>query len=71
MFAKLTQSFKKRIFGTTTLAVVAVFFLFGGLITASGLNLTDRSRAEALFHSAEEAFSSSMRSRYLCLYWLI
>ena len=48
MYAKLTQFLKNRKFRTTTLAVVAVFFLFGGLITASGLDLTESIRAETI-----------------------
>ena len=46
MFVKLTQSLMNRKIRTTTLAVVAVFFLFGGIVVASGLDLTEISRAE-------------------------
>jgi serine protease Do len=48
MYAKPKQFYNKRKFGVKSLAVVAVFFLLVGGITASGLDLTSRSQAEAV-----------------------
>jgi serine protease Do len=52
MFAKVTDFKKNRKFRTTTLAVIAVFFLIGGFIAASGLDLTGSTRAEAVLEGS-------------------
>ena len=48
MYAEPKQFYNKRKFGVKSLAVMAGFFLLVGGITASGLDLTSRSQAEAV-----------------------
>jgi serine protease Do len=48
MFKKIIHSFRNRKLRRTTPAVVVVFFLFGGFIAASVLDLNESPRAEAV-----------------------
>jgi serine protease Do len=65
MFRKLTQSFMNRKLRTTTLAVVAAFFLFGGIVVASSLDLTEISRAEDVLEGRGNQQISETLSRPL------